>query len=393
MTVQKKPNPVLFAIGSTFVQIRNHFVHRLKVSGDKVHGPALILANHTSNEDYMFVSATCWPRGISFLVTYHFFTFRFLGKILKMFRCIPKLQFATDLDAIKKMKYILEKENGIVYMAPEGTVYANGKLGYISPATAKLIKYFKVPVYASKIQGAGLGNAKWSAHLHRDFVSIDTHLLFTAEQTKSLKPDTILKKTIEALTYNEFDYQKQNNIHIKGTDLAEGFETMFYKCPVCDSEFTLKTYGNTVECTKCGAKAHLGSDFRFRWSTKKRYFNNYIQWYDWQYSCVRKEWEKPDFSMQAEVDYAIDKPGINNYVKVGHGTMTLDHNGWTYNGTFEGKEIEEHDDLTQVFLATLKKGIHFELPYRFGHCRAFYPSNGLESMKWHLISRAISERD
>ena len=292
---------------------------------------------------------------------------------------------------MRKIQYVIQKQKGTVYIAPEGTVYASGHLGYISPAIAKMIRFLKVPVYACKIEGAGLGNAKWSKNTHRGKVSIHTSRIIDAAESTSLSKEEIMDRITTALSYSEFDFQKREHVTVAGNDKAVGFETMFYKCPCCGSEFKIKSEGNDVWCTECGAKATFQDDFTFRWSTEKQYFENYSQWYDWQYQSVKDEVGKPDFKMEAEVDYGIDKPGVDNYVKVGHGTMTFTHEGWDYVGTYKDQQIHEHDDPLSVFLATLKAGLHFELPNRDGHNRVFYPENGNESMKWHLASLALSE--
>jgi len=389
--IQKKPNPILYWGAREYINISNKLKFNLTATGDRVHGPALVLSNHASNHDYKFIAGSVRPARISFLATYHWFTFKKLAFWLKAIGAIPKYQFATDLESLKKIKYIVQQKKGVVYVAPEGTVYSSGHLGYISPSIAKMIRYLKVPVYTSKILGAGLGNAKWSLHPHKGKVNVETHLLLTAEESKSLSSDEIMKRLTKALTYNEFDFQKQNNVLVEGLDKAEGFETMFYKCPVCGKEFTIKATGNDIKCTSCGAKATIQDDFTFKWNrNSKLCFENYSQWYDWQLEEMKKAVAKPNFKLSEEVEYGYDEPGVDNYVKVGKGTMTLTHNGWDYVGTFKGENVHEHDDPKQVFLATLKIGLHFELPYRFGRCRVFYPKNGLHSMRWHLASLAMS---
>ena len=389
--LQRKPNALLYWAAREYINIVNKIKFNLRATGERVHGPALLLSNHTSNEDYKYIAGSVRPARISFLATYHWFTFKKLAFWLKAIGAIPKYQFATDLESMKKIKYIVQDKKGVVYIAPEGTVYSSGHLGYISPAIAKMIRFLKVPVYTSKIQGAGLGNAKWSRHLHKGMVNVDTHLLLTADEAKTLPADEIMKRLTTALAYNEFDFQKQHNVLVKGSDKADGFETMFYKCPLCGSEFHIEAHGNDVHCTKCGAKATFQDDFTFKWNRRHpRCFENYSQWYDWQLDEMLKAVSRPDFKLSEEVEYGYDEPGVDNYVKAGRGIMTLTHEGWDYVGTFKGEHVHEHDDPKSVFLATLKVGLHFELPYRFGRCRVFYPKNGLHSMRWHLASLAMS---
>ncbi len=391
-TVQRLPfAPLYFVAARIYANLLCKFKFNMTKSGEKVKGPALILSNHTSNHDYKFIAAAVKPARISFLVTYHFFTFKKFAFWLNVIGAIPKYQFTTDLEAMRKIQYVVQKKKGAVYIAPEGTVYASGHLGYISPAIAKMIRFLKVPVYACKIEGAGLGNAKWSKTTHKGKVHINTSLLFSEEEAKTLDRDIIMDRLRKALAYDEFEFQKREHVTVKGNDKAEGFETMFYKCPCCGSEFKIRTSGNAIICTECGAKATCQNDFTFKWAGEKQYFENYGQWYDWQYEQVRKDVEKSDFKLEGEMDYGIDLPGVDNYKKVGHGTLTFTHSGWDYKGTFMDRQIEEHDDPRAVFIATLKVGLHIELPMRDGHTRVFYPKNGNESMKWHLASRAMSE--
>ena len=390
--IQKKPNPFLYLpVARIGARLLCKFKFNLKESGERVRGPALLISNHTSNDDYKFIAAAVRPARVTFLVTYHFFTFKKLAFWLKAIGAIPKYQFTTDLEAMRKIQYVVQKEKGVVYIAPEGTVYGSGHLGYISPAIAKMIRFLKVPVYACRIEGAGLGNAKWSTYKHKGKVSIHTEKIIDGPESTSLSKEEIMDRITSYLKYNEFDFQKRESVIVKGDDKAVGFETMFYKCPCCGSEFKLSSDGNDVICSECGIRATFKDDFTFRWSTEKQYFENYSQWYDWQYSCVKEEVAKPDFRMEDEVDYGIDKPGVDNYIKVGHGKLTFTHEGWDYNGTYNGETIHEHDDPLAVFIATLKAGMHFELPNRDGHNRVFYPTNPLTSMKWHLASLAMSD--
>lgn len=390
--LQKRPNALLYFLGARIyapLMCRRKF--NLVSSGERVKGPALIISNHTSNHDYKFIGCAVKPARISFLVTYHFFTFKKLAFWLKAIGAIPKYQFTTDLEAMRKIQYVVQKQKGTVYIAPEGTVYASGHLGFISPAIAKMIRFLKVPVYACKIEGAGLGNAKWSTHTHRGKVSIQTHKIIDTDETTSLSRDEIMERINTALAYSEFEYQKREHVLVEGNDKALGFETMFYKCPCCGSEFTLSTDGNDVKCSNCGTVATFQDDFTFKWNTEKQYFENYSQWYDWQYEKILEEVKQPDFKLEDEVDYEIDEPGVDQYVKVGHGVMTFSHDGWDYKGTYRDREFEEHDEPRSVFIATLTVGKHFQLPNRDGHSRAYAPANPLTSMKWHLASRAMSE--
>ncbi|MBR5668695.1 MAG: 1-acyl-sn-glycerol-3-phosphate acyltransferase, partial [Spirochaetales bacterium] len=200
--LQKRPNGFLYFLAARLyspLMCKRKF--NLVRTGERVEGPALVLSNHTSNHDYKFIAAAVKPARISFLVTYHFFTFKKFAFWLRAIGAIPKYQFTTDLEAMRKIQYVVQKKKGTVYIAPEGPVYASGHLGYMSPAIAKMIRFLKVPVYACKIEGAGLGNAKWSKYTHRGKVSIHTSRIINAEEAVSLNKDEIMDRITKALTY------------------------------------------------------------------------------------------------------------------------------------------------------------------------------------------------
>ena len=181
--LQKKPNPFVYYFVGFFFSLMIRLQFNLHTKGKKPKGPAIILSNHTSNHDYKFIASALWPRRVTFVATYHWFTFKTLGFWLRTMGAIPKYQFAPDMASMKKIRYVLDKNKGMVFIAPEGTVYGEGRLGFISPSIAKTIKIFGVPVYASHIEGAGLGNAKWSRRTHRGRVEVETSEIITKEES------------------------------------------------------------------------------------------------------------------------------------------------------------------------------------------------------------------
>ena len=89
--LQKRPNAFLYFLGARIyasLWVKHKF--NLSCSGERVKGPALIISNHTSNHDYKFIGAAIRPARVSFLVTYHFFTFKKLAFWLKAIGAIPK---------------------------------------------------------------------------------------------------------------------------------------------------------------------------------------------------------------------------------------------------------------------------------------------------------------
>ena len=390
---QRKPSLLLYFFAGLYFKLAYGRQFNLKVSGPSIKGPAVILSNHTSNHDYKFIALSAYPRRVTFLSTYHWFTFKRLAPWLRRIGAIPKYQFTTDVLAMKRIKYVVQKNKGIIFIAPEGTIYGSGRLSYIAPSICKMLKFLKVPVYAARIQGAGLGNAKWNKVQHRGLVHVDKSLLFSKEEVLSLDSEVMLKRIKEALAFDEFEFQKEYDVHVEGDRRAEGLDDLLYKCPSCGRELTLKTENNHIECTACKARAEVDDRCRLVWEGPIQYMDNYSQWYYWQHDQLKKEMEDPLWRMESQVDYGIDEPGLNSYVKVGSGTLSLDRFRWLYKGShMDESEYIEEEPVGAIALATLKMGVHIELPFKNGHCRVFYINpDGRLAMKWHLASRIITE--
>lgn len=361
----------------------------------RIKRPALILTNHTSNLDYLFVASACWPVRINFLATYYWFTFRKLRPWLRYMGVIQKYQFATDITAMKKLRYVIQEKRSVTFIAPEGTIYANGRSGPISDSIVKVIRFLDVPVYAMKIEGAGLGHGKWQKVRQKNArVEVSVSPLLSGEEVRSLDGETMHGRIMEALRFDDFEFQRRTGIQIHGDRKAEGLDDLIYKCPQCGCEFTLRTEGNRIFCTNCGLEAVMNDSYRFDWPMGRSWFDNYSEWYDWQYDELCNQMlSDQDFEMKAEVDYGIDIVDTDGYVNSGEGVLSLSlRHGWVYRGTLLGRQVVEHDSLASVPVAIMKMGHHIELPFK-EHSRRFeFREDGRYSQKWHIASRIISEK-
>ncbi|MFA7189153.1 MAG: 1-acyl-sn-glycerol-3-phosphate acyltransferase, partial [Sphaerochaetaceae bacterium] len=393
----KLPPVWLYFFAGLVLKIMCRFKYGMRVvKRCRIPRPALILTNHASNFDYQMIGAACWPMRISFLSTYYWFTFRKLRPWLRYMGVIQKYQFATDITAMKKLKYVIQEKKGVTFIAPEGTVYANGKSGYINPSIVKIVKFLKVPVYAIKIEGAGLGHGKWQKIQQKNTrVELSMSALLSEDEVLNMDRDQMYRRIVDALHFDDFEFQKRTGIQVFGASKAEGLDDLLYLCPSCGKELALEAKGNTIRCTSCGLEATINDSYRFDWPDgQKKWFDNYSEWFDFQYNTLYEQMKaNPDFEMSDPVVYRIDIVDTDGYVDSGDGVLTLSlKNGWTYRGTLLGQDIEEHDSLEEVPVAVMKMGTHIELPYK-GHSRCFrFKDDGRISQKWHIASRVITEK-
>lgn len=209
-------------------------------------GPYLILANHTTEFDIIFM-------GMLFDVPLYFVASDQLlnsGKgswILKtLFNPIPKSKSVADLAVVKRMKSVL-KEGGSVAIFPEGNSSMNGGPSSIPEGMGRLIKFLNVPVKFISIQGLYLSSPRWA--YHRKFAPS------TMKGIKTITPDnfqsmtsesleTLVKKTLAISAYDhKFAYT--------GKRVAEGLHKLIFTCPKCQGLLTTDSRDDKLFCHQC----------------------------------------------------------------------------------------------------------------------------------------------
>ena len=72
--------------------------------------------------------------------------------------------------------------------------------------------------------------------------------------------EEINKAVKSALQYDDYLYQKENNILITEEFRAEGLHKVLYQCPHCLAESKMDSKGSEIFCTACGKRWNLKED-------------------------------------------------------------------------------------------------------------------------------------
>jgi acyl-[acyl-carrier-protein]-phospholipid O-acyltransferase/long-chain-fatty-acid--[acyl-carrier-protein] ligase len=124
----------------------SRFLYRIRVRGSAripVSGGVLIIANHVSYIDALFVSAAC-PRPVRFLVYESFFRKALVGRILRYFGAIP----VTSTRAKQALKVAAEslKAGEVVCIFPEGQLSRTGMVNEIRKGFELIARLGNAPV-------------------------------------------------------------------------------------------------------------------------------------------------------------------------------------------------------------------------------------------------------
>jgi hypothetical protein len=76
--------------------------------------------------------------------------------------------------------------------------------------------------------------------------------LMNAEQAAGMSHQEISDAIIKAFEYDDFKWQKENNLRITYKKRAEGLHKVLYQCPCCKTEYKMSSSGITLRCDSCG---------------------------------------------------------------------------------------------------------------------------------------------
>lgn len=317
----KLANRFLLKLARTFVGKR--YFKRCGLTADfdlsKLKPPYVVVANHCGLADIAGVTMLTAPNCGSFIVSETQIAQR--SPLIKYVGVLPKKQFTVDISLIRDIKYVLGHKRPVIVF-PEAKLSVDGRLCIVKPATAKLIKMLKVPLVTICFNGAYISKPRWASS--RRIVPITANIkVLTADEINKLTAEQINNYIVENLTYDDYAYQRQNNISIDVPDLCEGLETILYKCPVCGEEFAMVGKGNTLTCNKCGATV---TQNKFGELVGGK-FGSVTDWYDWQRDCVTQELSNGNYVFD-EV-YLAQKLVGRKYVDLGEARLVHNGNGIT----------------------------------------------------------------
>ncbi len=389
-----RPNAFLYYTVGFFAGLYFRWILGLRVDRSAIKGikpPYFVVAGHTSWLDFYTVTIALYPRRINYLGAYNFFRDPVLKFVLGLMGVIPKNQFTNDTQAIRKTKHVIER-GGIIGIFPHGCLSNEGRPGgFAAPSIAKLIKTFKIPVVAVKVNGGYLTRPRWTKRVRRGRIDTTVTTIFTGEELSALSVDAVYRRLISAIDFDDYQWQRKHKVTFKGRRMAEGAELVLYKCPGCNEESTLRSEGNRLFCLRCGNEALLNNKLFFEPGTKdSKVYDGFDNWYDFQQESLLAEIHDPGFRITATTSLLWNEPGKYGYQDMGHGKLSLTREAVI----FEGKVFENTDilyfDMKNILMVPFAAGEYFEIASG-SDIRRFVLDDVRIMMKWVLAIRLIRD--
>ena len=305
-----------------------------KVNMEGLKPPYILLSNHMQFIDFELVAVATYPHRLNNIVSVDGYYKR--AWLMELIGCIATRKFTQDLYLVKSIMHCLRRGD-VVCMYPEARYSSNGTTAYIPESVGKLIKLSKVPVVVALHHGNYLYTPFWDFRRKRKVpLKLKLTKILTPEQIKEMSVEEINAKLIEEFQYDEYKYQKENNILIKEPFRAEGLHKILYQCPHCLKE-AMNSKGSEIYCEECGKRWNLNEDGSLVALNGETEFTHIPDWFKWERQQVREQVRNGTYYYEDEVEvYSL--PRCNKFIPLGKAHITHDpENGFILEGTYRGE--------------------------------------------------------
>ena len=235
----------VYLVGKAIV----HLFYSVIVEGEEnlpSSGPFILLANHASYLDPVFLVAAC-NRYVRFFTTGEMVRTRFGKWFFNGMGSIPTSRYKVDSGSVRAFLSAL-KQREILGIFPEGERTWDGNPLPISSTVMRLLKRANVPLVAARIDGSYAAYPRWSSYP---------------------LPGRIRVRFFAPSSANEMT---ETLAHIRGSEIGRtvlsrrthGLERLIWACPVCGAIGGITSRGQKISCEHCHAEWSLDRGLNVR---------------------------------------------------------------------------------------------------------------------------------
>ena len=321
---------------------------------NKIKPPYFILCNHNAFLDFIVLSKAIFPRRANYVVAIDGFL---IGEwLLRAIGCVGVRKFTRGVSIVKNM--LKAKDNGdIVALWPEARYSLCGTQSAVPNSLAKIIRKMNVPVVLFMCHGHHVNSPFWHVG-DRGVAPVKSEMfqLFSQEETQTLSAEEIMARIREKLVYDDFRWQKEHGIKIKGKKRAEGLHSVLYQCPHCNTEYKMSSSGIHLKCGSCGKTWEMTELGELKALSGETEFSHIPDWYEWERANVRSEIENRTYRFESEV--RIESLPAPRWHKLGKGRLIHDMDGFVLTGTYKKEPFEVKWNVPSLY------SCHIEYNYK-----------------------------
>ena len=341
-----------------FLKLRFGF-RRGKMRKEK--GPFIVVCNHVTNFDMMFIACT-FKEYIYFVASEHTFRAGFASKLLRwVFDPIGRTKASVAGSTVMEMKKRLKAGHNICIFA-EGLRTASGLTQPVMPATARVLQMFGAPIITYKLHGGYFAHPRWGYTIRRGYMDGELVQTYTPEMLKSMSTNELNDAINRDLYEDAYEWNKEHHIAYKGKRLAEGIEFELVACPKCKKLNSIKSKKDRFWCD-CGLNGRY--DLYGGIEGEGFDFTTVRDWDEWERGFIA---ELPDydgdFVLASDPDQTLCEVGTDHTtVPVANGALSITPKELRIGEfTVALEDISLYDIILQGYLLfSTKDGRHFEI--------------------------------
>ena len=327
-----------------------------KINMEGLKPPYLLLSNHMYFIDFQISAIATWPHRVNNIATIDGYYRR--PFLMEWLGCLCKRKFTTDMTLLRSAKKVLHEYGDVLCMYPEARYSPIGTTAILPDSLAKMAKKQGVPVVVMIHHGNYLHTPFWNYRKKRKVPLYTTMTqILTAEEVQRLSVEEIGAAIKEAMTYDEYKWQKEQNIHITEPYRAEGLHKVLYQCPHCLAESRMNSKGSVLYCEECGKRWEMDTLGQLHALEGETEFSHIPDWFEWQRAQVRAQLEAGTYSFEDDVEvYSL--PHAWRFQKLGMAKLrhTME-DGFVVEGTYNGEKYLIHRPPLGMY------GVHVEYDY------------------------------
>ncbi len=301
---------------------------RLKVTKVNMKGlkpPYILLCTHHAFLDFKVTTAAIFPKRANYIVAIDGFINR--EWLLRNVGAIGKRKFTNDIKLVKQIKYSLEELKNIVAIYPEARYSLIGTTAILPTSLGKMVKLLKRPVVVLNMHGNYLSQPVWNLNKRKNRLAADMTQIVTQSEIDALTVDEINDRINNAFQYDEYQWQKDNNIRITYKNRAKNLHKVLYQCPHCLTEHEMASDKDLIWCNHCKKTYQMDVYGQLKALEGTTEFPHIPDWYEFIRTQVRKQIE--DGSYRIEDDVMVESlPNSKGFIPLGKGHFVHDLNGF-----------------------------------------------------------------
>lgn len=329
-----------------------------KVNMEGVKRPYLLLCNHNAFYDFMVAIKATFPNQAYYIVAIDGFVG--IGGLLQWLMarvgCIPKRKFTNDTRLVRQLREIKD-HNKVVAFYPEARYSLCGTNAILPPSLGKLVKLLKLPVVTLITQGNHINSPFW--HTGDRLIKTEATMkqILTVEDIEKMDYNQILEVIDREFQYDDFAWQRDNQIRMTKKTRAEGLHKVLYQCPHCGKEYRMASEGAHLWCKECGHRWWMNEYGQLEATEGETLFCHIPDWYEWERENVRKEVTAGTYSLDVKADVR-SLPHPKSFMEMGEARLIHNMDGFLLTGEFDGMNYSLNLPAPQRY------SIHIEYDYR-----------------------------